>query len=163
MLSPTTTYSHFGSLGRVLTDTKRQNVHNSSQTNHHRVNIKPLRCKICIALVGEYNNQSEEETELALLPMSKLGSSFYAWSSPFALRSQNWTGCCCAVSNAPTVTKTPQSKILWTVALTPKTKMDPIHIERTMYHIHASICMTRWRVALSGMQASGLWRLFITK
>ena len=163
MLSPTTTHSHFGSLGRVLTGAERQHVHTSSLTNHHRVNIKPLRCKICIALLVEHNDKSEEEAELALLPMPKLGSGFYAWSPPFALRSQNWTGCCCAVSNAPTVTKTPQSKIVWTVALMPKTKMEPIHIERTMHHIHASICMTRWRVAVSGMQASGLWRLSITK
>ncbi len=77
MLSPTTTYSHFGSLGRALTDPERQAVYTLSSTNHHRVNIKPLRCKICIALLVEHDDQSEKEAELALLPMSKLGSSFY--------------------------------------------------------------------------------------
>ena len=121
-----------------------------------------LLLAFCSCRCYEFNGKKGQRFTAS--PFSILISNFYSCSPLFALPSPpKWTGCRFAVSNTPTVTKTPARRIAWTIALTPKTTIDPIHIEKTMHHIQASICMTRWRVEVSGMWASGLWRLSMTK
>ena len=57
----------------------------------------------------------------------------------------------------------PASRIACITALTPKTKIEPIHMLKMMHHIHAKTCITRCRVLVSGMYDSGFRRLSITK
>ena len=57
----------------------------------------------------------------------------------------------------------PARSIAWIAALTPNTKIEPIHILKTIHHIHAKICITRCLVLVSGMWDSGLCRLSMTR
>jgi len=89
-----------------------------------------------------------------------LCASIYSCSPPLPLpKPPKYCGLRLAVSNTPAVINTPAISKAWAMALMPNTTMLPIHMLKIIHHIHASICIIRCRVFVSGIWRSGLYLL----